>query len=84
MIQVPCKSWTLQNIWDACQKVAAAEGITLGKVTQSDASTGTTTVTEINVCPDVSSAKAEALGCPMDVDLEAIILDYITTYIKKA
>ena len=44
---------------------------------------GTTTVTEINVCPVVDCSKAERLGFPMDVDLKEVIRDYIKVYIKK-
>jgi nucleoside-diphosphate-sugar epimerase len=83
VIQIPCKSYTLSQIWEATQKVAEAEGITLGKVKQVAASAGATTVTEINVCPQVSCAKAEALGCPMEVNLEEIIKDYIANHIRK-
>ena len=82
-IQMPCASFTLKMIWEACQEVAAEEGVKLGKVRQVSADKGATTVTEINVCPNVSSAKAEALGFPMDTDLKGIIRDYIKTYIKK-
>lgn len=82
-MQIPCKSLTLSQIWAACQKVAAEEGVTLGKVNFVDSSQGTTTCKEINVCPNVSCAKAEALGLPMAVDLEEIILDYIKNYVKK-
>lgn len=52
----------------------------LGKVA---ADAGTTTVTEINVCPVVSCDKAQSLGSPMDTDLKGIIRDYVNTYIKK-
>jgi len=84
VIQAPCMTMNLKMIWEACQEVAKEEGVPLGTVTQSSpAAAGTTTVTEINVCPNVSCAKAEALGCPMGVDLKEIIRDYINTYIKK-
>jgi nucleoside-diphosphate-sugar epimerase len=83
VVQIPCKSYNLNMIWEACQKVAAEEGITLGKVKQVAAGKGTTTVTEINVCPDVSCEKAAKLGLPMEVDLEEIIRDYIANHIKK-
>jgi hypothetical protein len=83
VVQMPCASFTLSMIWAACQEVAKEEGVKLGNIKQVAATEGSTTVTEITVCPDVSSAKAEALGFPMDTDLKEIIRDYITTYIKK-
>eukprot|EP00041_Stephanoeca_diplocostata_P031537 m.984365 g.984365 ORF g.984365 m.984365 type:complete len:346 (+) comp23978_c0_seq6:45-1082(+) len=83
VIQVPCKSFTLSMIWSACQEVAKEEGVPLGSIRQVAADSGQTTVTEINVCPEVSSAKADGLGFPMNVDLKEIIRDYIKTYIKK-
>ena len=33
--------------------------------------------------PNTKHSQAEALGCPMGVDLKEIIRDYINTYIKK-
>jgi len=84
VVQAPCQTMTLKMIWEACQEVAAEEGVELGTVTQSSpAAAGTTTVTEINVCPDVGCEKARALGCEMEVDLKDIIRDYVNTYIKK-
>jgi len=83
VVQIPCKSYTLQDIWDATQEVAAEEGIELGKMKKVQATAGKTTVQEITVCPAVSSAKAEALGCPMNVDIKEIIKDYIVHHIKK-
>jgi len=83
VIQMPCASFTLKMIWEACQEVAKEEGVKLGSIRQVAANEGATTVTEINVCPDVSSAKAESLGFPMDTDLKEIIRDYVKTYIKK-
>ena len=81
VVQIPCKSYTLQDIWDATQEVAAEEGIELGKMKKVQATAGKTTVQEITVCPAVSSAKAEALGCPMNVDIKEIIKDYIVQYV---
>lgn len=83
VVQLPCESFTLREIWAATEVVAKEEGVALGTVKQVAASAGATTVTEINVCPRVSCAKAAALGCPMTVDLKEIIRDYVTTYIKK-
>lgn len=83
VVQIPAKSWTLQMIWDACQAVAAEEDVKLGAIKQVEAAAGTTTVTEINVCPVVDCSKAERLGFPMDVDLKEVIRDYIKVYIKK-
>ena len=40
------------------------------------------TVTELNVCPAVDCAKAEALGMPMEVDIETII-GYVARHVKK-
>ena len=64
--------------------MAAAAGIaadTLGKVTQG-ALPKEATVTELNVCPAVDCAKAEALGMPMEVDIETIIADYVARHVK--
>eukprot|EP00039_Didymoeca_costata_P024874 m.11778 g.11778 ORF g.11778 m.11778 type:complete len:347 (-) comp4522_c0_seq1:906-1946(-) len=83
VVQIPCKSFTLQMIWEAAQEVAKEESVAIGTIKQVEASAGTTTVTEINVCPDVSCEKAEKLGLPMEVDLKEIIRDYVKTYIKK-
>jgi nucleoside-diphosphate-sugar epimerase len=83
VIQIACKSMTLKMIWEACQEVAAEESITLGKMNQVSSSEGKTTCTEINVCPNVSDAKAASLGFPMEVDLKEIIRDYVNRYIKK-
>ena len=85
VVQIAAKSYTLSDIWAACQKVAAAAGIaadTLGKVTQG-ALPKEATVTELNVCPAVDCAKAEALGMPMEVDIETIIADYVARHVKK-
>ena len=84
VVQLAAKSYTLSDIWAACQKVAAAAGIaadTLGKVTQG-ALPKEATVTELNVCPAVDCAKAEALGMPMEVDIETIIADYVARHVK--
>eukprot|EP01123_Difflugia_compressa_P004212 TRINITY_DN15578_c0_g1_i1.p1 TRINITY_DN15578_c0_g1~~TRINITY_DN15578_c0_g1_i1.p1 ORF type:complete len:349 (-),score=64.99 TRINITY_DN15578_c0_g1_i1:95-1141(-) len=82
VIQLPAKSWTLNDIYKATLEVAKEEGIRLGKVTQVEATKGTTTIKEINVCPYVDCSKAQALGLPMSVDLKDIIRDYVHTYIK--
>ena len=85
VVQIAAKSYTLSEIWAACQKVAAAAGIaadTLGKVTQG-ALPKEATVTELNVCPAVNCAKAEGLGMPMEVDIETIIADYVARHVKK-
>jgi len=83
VVQMPCRSYTLKMIRDACVEVAAEETVTLGTVTQGDASDGDTTVAVIDVCPNVSCEKAVKLGCPNDVELKEIIRDYVNTYIKK-
>jgi len=83
VVQMPNSSFCLDDIWAAAQIVAKEEGVALGTIKQIPASEGTTTVQEIDVCPYVSSDKAQALGCPMDSDIKEIIRDYITTYVKK-
>ena len=83
VVQMPCRSYTLKMIHEATIEVAAEEQITLGKVEQGSASDGSTTVSEIDVCPHVSCEKAVKLGCPNDVVLKEIIRDYVNTYIKK-
>eukprot|EP00051_Salpingoeca_urceolata_P028740 m.487982 g.487982 ORF g.487982 m.487982 type:complete len:344 (-) comp25442_c0_seq1:68-1099(-) len=83
VVQLPAKSFTLAQIWEATQAVAKAESVTLGNVKQVAPEGGTTTVKEINVCPFVDCGKAERLGLPMSVDLKDIITDYVNTYIKK-
>ena len=60
--------WSCRFCLRFCPQVAASEG--------------KTTCTEINVCPNVSDAKAASLGFPMEVDLKEIIRDYINRYIK--
>jgi len=83
VVQLPAKSWTLTDIWAAAQEVASEEGIALGKVRQVDSSAGSTTVKEINVCPQVDCSKAEKLGLPMNVDLKDIIRDYVRNHVFK-
>ncbi|CAH1773730.1 unnamed protein product [Owenia fusiformis] len=82
IIQLPAKSWTLNDIWAATKEVASEEGVQLGKITN-QSNGGDTTIKEINVCPYVDCGKAERLGYPMEVDLKDIIRDYINVYIKK-
>eukprot|EP00911_Craspedida_sp_UC1_P002479 UC1_evm1s1841 len=77
VVQVPAASFTLDMIWEATQAVAAEEGVKLGAIKSVAPDKGTTTVTEINVCPKVDCSKAERLGFPMAVDLKDIIRDYI-------
>lgn len=84
VVQLPARSFTLNEIWAACQEVAKEEGVeNFGSIHAVDASQGDTTVKEINVCPRVSCDKARALGFPMNVDMKEIIRDYVNTYIKK-
>lgn len=83
VVQLPALSFTLSQIWEATQKVAAEEGIALGKIRCVSASAGSTTIKEINVCPVVDCSKAERLGLPMAVNLHDIIRDYIHVHIKK-
>jgi len=84
VVQLPAKSWTLENIWEATQQVAKEEKVKLGKISVVCADQGSTTIKEINVCPHVDCSKAKALGLPMNVDLKEIILDYVHTYLKKS
>jgi len=84
VIQLAAKSFTLQQIWDETQKVAKQEGIKIGRVKSVSASSGSTTIKEINVCPNVDCSKAKALGLPVDFELADIIRDYIKIYIKKS
>jgi hypothetical protein len=84
VVQMPCASFTLSDIWAATQEVAKEEGVPLGSIRQVAANAGATSVKEINVCPVVSCDLAKSLGFPMDTDLKSIIRDYIKTYIKKA
>jgi len=84
VIQLPAKSFTLQNIWDETVKVAKEEGVKLGSIKAVSASSGSTTIKEINVCPIVDCSKAKALGLPSEFQLSDIIRDYIKTYIKKS
>jgi len=83
VVQIPAKSVTLADIWQAAQEVAAERGLPLGSIKQVDASSGTTTIKEINVCPHVDCAKAEGLGFPMHVELKAIIGDYCDNHVQK-
>ncbi|EGD74917.1 nucleoside-diphosphate-sugar epimerase [Salpingoeca rosetta] len=83
VVQLPAKSFTLQMIWDAAQEVAKEEGIAIGAIKQVQSDSGSTTVKEINVCPEVDCSKAASLGLPTDVDLKDIVRDYVHTYIKK-
>jgi nucleoside-diphosphate-sugar epimerase len=83
VVQMPCKSWTLSDIWAATQEVAKEEGIPLGTIKEIPADQGETTVQEIDVCPAVSCEKARGLGCPMETDLKDVIRDYINEHVKK-
>jgi hypothetical protein len=83
VVQLPAKSFTLTMLWEAAQEVAKEEGIKIGTITQVAPQGGTTTVKEINVCPEVDISKARSLGMPTDVDAKDIIRDYVKTYIKK-
>ena len=62
--------------------MAKKHDIAIGSIKQVAAAGGDTTIKEINVCPYVDCGKAERLGMLMDVELNAIIEDYIVTYIK--
>lgn len=83
VIQFPAKSFTLKDLWAVAQELAKEEGISIGKIHHVAATSGSTTIKEINVCPLVDCAKAEKLGFPMTVDLKEIMRDYVHTYIKK-
>jgi len=83
VIQFPCISLTLRDIWKATQEFAHEEGITLGTVSVVDSSAGSTTVKEINVCPRVSCAKAKRLGLPMRFDMKEIAREFYHTYCKN-
>jgi len=82
VVQLPAKSWTLNDIWAGAREVAEEYGIKIGNVRKVDASAGSTTVKEINVCPYVDCTKAKALGLPMDVDLKDIIRDYVNNHVQ--
>jgi len=84
VIQLPAKSFTLQQIWDETQKVAKEEGVKLGRIRAVSANSGATTIKEINVCPVVDCSKAKALGIQTEFELGDIIRDYIKNYIKKS
>eukprot|EP00047_Mylnosiga_fluctuans_P002247 m.223775 g.223775 ORF g.223775 m.223775 type:complete len:351 (+) comp10979_c0_seq1:34-1086(+) len=83
VVQLPAKSFTLSQIWAAAQAVAKEENIPIGEIKCVNASSGATTVKEINVCPVVDCSKAQALGLPMQVDLHDIISDYVHVHVKK-
>eukprot|EP01065_Artemidia_motanka_P011639 TRINITY_DN1630_c0_g1_i1.p1 TRINITY_DN1630_c0_g1~~TRINITY_DN1630_c0_g1_i1.p1 ORF type:complete len:352 (+),score=139.08 TRINITY_DN1630_c0_g1_i1:66-1121(+) len=82
VVQVPAKSFTLADVWEACQAVAKEEGIgRLGKVTMGELPKDAT-VKELNVCPRVDCSKALALGCPNDIDIKEIIRDYVHVHVQ--
>merc|ERR1711865_1028836 len=62
VVQLPAKSWTLNDILAATTEVAKEQGIKMGKVQKVEAAAGSTTVKEINVCPRVDCSRAEKLG----------------------
>jgi len=80
VIQFPCKSVTLREIWSVTQQFAKEEGIVLGKVKVVDCNAGSTTIKEINVCPHVSCAKAERLNLPMRFDMREIAKNFYNSY----
>lgn len=82
VVQLPAKSWTLNDILSAATQVAQEQGIKMGKVQQVAAAAGSTTVKEINVCPHVDCSRAESLGLPMNVNLKDIITDYVDNHVK--
>jgi nucleoside-diphosphate-sugar epimerase len=84
VVQLPAKSFTLTDILNAAKEVAKEKGIKMGNVKKVDASAGSTTVKEINVCPYVDCSRAERLGLPMTVDLKDIIRDYVHNYVQAA
>jgi len=81
VVQLPAKSYTLNDIWAATQEVAEEMNLTLGTMTPTSSDKGETTIKEINVCPFVDCSKAERLGFPMNVDVKDIIRDYVRNYI---
>lgn len=83
VVQVPARSFTLKEIWAACQQVAREEGVTrLGALRMGELPEGAA-VKELNVCPRVDISKAVALGLPNDVSIHEIIRDYIKTHLRK-
>eukprot|EP00049_Salpingoeca_infusionum_P018338 m.356781 g.356781 ORF g.356781 m.356781 type:complete len:355 (+) comp17624_c0_seq1:74-1138(+) len=83
VVQLPAKTFTLADIWAAAQDVAKEKAIEIGKI-EVKVGGSDTTVTEINVCPYVDCGRAASLGLPTEVDLRAIIRDYVETYIQKS
>eukprot|EP00756_Hemistasia_phaeocysticola_P043772 Hpha_TRINITY_DN17342_c0_g1::TRINITY_DN17342_c0_g1_i1::g.137867::m.137867 len=81
VVQLPAKSFTLAQVWEATQQVAKEEGIPLGKVTKG-ALPKDATVKELNVCPRVDCSKALGLGCPNDIDIREIIRDFVNLHIR--
>ena len=81
VVQVPARSYTLADIWAACQLVAKEEGREVGKVVKGELPNDAT-VKELNVCPAVDCSKAVALGLPNAIDIKEIIRDYIHTHMK--
>lgn len=84
VVQIPAKSYTLNDIWSAAQAVAKESNIKLGAVRKVEAASGATTVKEINVCPRVDCSRAESLGMPMHVDLKDIIRDYVRNHVQPS
>jgi len=82
VIQFPCKSVTLQQIWDATMEFAREYGIELGDVRRVDSALGDTTIKEINVCPHVACTKARKLGLPMRFDMKEIVRDYYEVNVR--
>ncbi len=83
VVQIPARSYTLAAIWEACQQVAAEEGVTnLGKLVDGQLKEGAA-VQELNVCPAVDCSKAVALGLPNEVSIHEIIRDYIRSHLRK-
>lgn len=81
VVQMPAKSFTLGQVWEATQQVAREQGITLGKVTKG-ALPKDATVKELNVCPAVDCSKALRIGCPNEVDIRDIVRDFVNLHIK--
>jgi len=83
VVQVPARSFTLNEIWAACQQVAAEEGIVrLGALRKGELPKEAA-VKELNVCPRADISKALALGLPNAISIHEIIRDYINTHLRK-
>jgi len=81
IVQLPSKSWTLQEIWETTKLISKELGISLGKIKQSSHSSDGTTIKNINVCPYVDCSRAKNLGFNMNINLKDIIRDYCIHYL---